>query len=48
MATLLEELEHRQVVRRIRPLSKEASTAGVGMVVGVLLMVLICLAIRMA
>ena len=49
MASLLEELGHRkETTLRITPLSKEASAAGVGLFVGVLLMIAVCLAIKMA
>lgn len=49
MASLLEDLGHRnEAPRRVKPLSKEASAASVGLFVGVLLMAVVCLAMKMA
>lgn len=49
MTTLLQDIgHHNKALRRIRPLSKEGTAAGIGIVVGALLMAIICMAIRMA
>ena len=49
MASLLQDLGHRnETSRPVKPLSKEASAAGIGVAVGILLMAIFCLAMKMA
>lgn len=49
MTTLLEELAHRkEAPRRVQPLSREASAAGFGVFVGILLMLVLCFATKVA
>ena len=49
MTTLLEELGHRkEKARPVKPLDATAAAAGVGLAIGVLLMVVLCLAMKMA
>ena len=49
MTTLLQDLgHHNEATTRTKPLSKEGAAAGIGVVVGVLLMAIICMGIRMA
>jgi hypothetical protein len=49
MASLLEELgHHNEESRTVKPLGREATAAGIGVAVGVLLMAIVCLAMKMA
>lgn len=49
MTSLLQDIGHRnESARHIKPLSRNASAAGIGVAVGILLMAIFCLAMKMA
>lgn len=49
MISLLQELGHRnEATRPVKPLSNKATAAGIGVAVGILLMAILCFAMKMA
>ena len=49
MKSLLQDLgHHKEVSRPVKPLSDEATATGIGVAVGILVMAIVCLAMKMA
>ena len=49
MKSLLQELgHHNEASRPVKPLGNEATAAGIGFAVGILVMAILCLAMKMA
>ncbi len=49
MISLLKELgHHNEASRPVKPLSNEATAAGIGVAIGILVMAILCFALKMA